>query len=146
MVEVKLDSGVRGVRPVWGRRVVEETLTLEKMKGSQVSVFLTGNKEIRKINKRYLNHDYATDVISFWLENKHRVDSESKYLGDLVVSVEMAKNIAKEMKIPFKEELSRYLVHGTLHLLGYDDKKPKDKKRMHTRQENILNIILSGRV
>ena len=141
MVEVKLDKGVRGVRSIWVRQVIESTLKLEKKKGAQVSVFLTGNKEIRRINKRHLGHDYATDVISFWMENEYLAESESKYLGDLAVSVEMAKNTAKELKISFKEELARYLVHGTLHLLGYDDKKPKDRKKMHTKQENILTRI-----
>ena len=96
-----------------------------------MSVLLTGDREIRKINRRFLKHDFATDVVSF--------DT-----GDLVVSVEFAKRYARKNKIPYKQELARYLVHGTLHLLGYDDKKKKDHDRMHQRQEIILSR-LNGR-
>lgn len=66
----------------------------------------------------------------------------SGVLGDLVVSAEMARTFAKDLNIPFKQELARYLVHGTLHLLGYDDHKPVDYKKMHARQEWLLNKIL----
>jgi probable rRNA maturation factor len=137
-IEIRFQKRYLGVDARWVRRILLKTLAYEKKRNSALSVFLTDDKEIRKINKRYLNHDYATDVISFWLKKEHLAGSESKYLGDLVVSVETAKNTAKEMRIFFKEELARYLVHGTLHLLGYDDKKPVDKKRMCARQENIL--------
>lgn len=98
---------------------------------------MTDNRKIRQINKKFLKHDYATDVISFGAGP----GPESDYLGDLVVSVDMAKSFSKELKISFKEELARYLIHGTLHLLGYDDQKPADKKKMFSRQELILSKI-----
>ena len=116
-----------------------------------VSVLLTNNKEIRKLNRKFLKHDYATDVISFGVEGRGGVpppgqgrgdlaptDLESVFLGDIVVSVEMTKACSKELKIPFREELARYLVHGTLHLLGYEDGRKKDKMLMDRRQEEIL--------
>ncbi|OIO37189.1 MAG: rRNA maturation RNase YbeY, partial [Candidatus Omnitrophica bacterium CG1_02_46_14] len=85
--------------------------------------------------------DTATDVIAFWFEGTPLTEKERNFLGDIVASVETAKRVAKEMKITFKEELARYLVHGTLHLLGYDDKKPKNKKVMHCRQEWIVDQL-----
>ena len=94
-----------------------------------MSLLLTDDRRIRAINKRFLKHDYATDVVSF--------DT-----GDIVVSAEYARRYARENGIPFREELARYLVHGTLHLLGYDDKKKKDFKEMHARQEKLLKKIL----
>ena len=135
VIEVKLDSGIRGIRISWVQKIVNAALALEKKKNLRVGVLLTDNRRIRRINKHHLGHDYATDVISFGLD-------EAGYLGDLAVSVQTAKEFARELGIPVKEELARYLVHGTLHLLGYDDKKPKDKKKMHTRQEKILTRIL----
>lgn len=90
-----------------------------------MSVYVTTNADIREINRRFLKHDYATDVISF--------DT-----GDIVISSEFAKAYSNSHSIPFKEEVARYLVHGTLHLLGYDDRKPADYKKMHARQERIL--------
>ena len=144
MIEVKFGQRARGIGAAWVRRVVKSTLAFEKQKGRSVSVFLTDDKEIRKLNKRYLNHDAATDVISFWFEAGSLTKKESGCLGDLVVSTETAGRVAKEMAIPFKEELARYLVHGTLHLLGHNDKKPGDKKAMHRRQEWILGQLCAS--
>ena len=141
MIEVKFGRPSRGISAAWVGRVVRATLAFEKQKGRLVSVFLTDDREIRKINKRYLDHNTATDVISFWFEDGPLTEKGSGCLGDLVVSVETAGRVAKEMAIPFKEELARYLVHGTLHLLGYNDKAPKDKKVMHRRQEWILDQL-----
>lgn len=136
MIEVRFDNGVRGVTKPWVRRIVAETLASERHRGAAVTVFLTNDRQIRAINKRYLKHDYATDVISFG------AGREAHYLGDLVVSVQMARKVAAELGMSFKEELARYLVHGTLHLLGYEDKKTADGKKMHARQERILKRIL----
>ena len=140
MIEVMLGRGIIGihqVRPAWIKRIVEQTLILEGKRNRSVGVLATDNQEIRTINKRYLNHDYATDVLSFGLD-------ESDHLGDLAVSVQMARSVAAKLGISCKEELARYLVHGTLHLLGYDDKNFKDKKRMFKRQEDILLCINQG--
>lgn len=134
-IEVRFEPPFRGVTILWVKRVVSKTLVLEKIKEAKVGVLLTNDRRIRSINKKYLNHDYATDVIAFGL-------NENELLGDVVVSVEMAKNTARELKIPFKEELARYLVHGTLHLLGYEDKPKEKHDKMHTRQEQILKNIL----
>ena len=131
-VEVRFDRKVSGVSAAWVRKVVEKTLG---KKTHEVSVLITGDKQIRRINKRYLHHDDATDVISFGA-------GPGPFLGDVVVSAETARSTAAELKIPFKEELARYLVHGTLHLLGYRDKRPKDRERMHKHQESILKRAL----
>ena len=127
-------SGVKGISRAWVRRVVKKTLQFEKFKGKTVSVLLTDNATIRRLNRRFLKHDYATDVISFGFE-------DSKNLGDLAVSAEMASEVSKTLHIPYREELARYLVHGTLHLLGYNDQKKKDAQKMHERQESILKTL-----
>jgi probable rRNA maturation factor len=125
-----------GVTAAWVRRVVARTLKLERAPGA-VGVLVTGDAEIRRINKRHLGHDYATDVISFGLGEKGTA-------GDLVVSADTARSTAKELGLPYREELARYLVHGTLHLLGYDDVTPAKKKVMFRRQEAHLKKILKG--
>ena len=111
--------------------VIRKTLSSEKIRKARFGVRLVRDKEIRRINKKFLKHDYATDVISFSY-------GEPDYLGDLVVSVDTARRLSRELGISYKEELARYLVHGTLHLLGYDDKAPKHKAKMFKRQEAIL--------
>ncbi len=132
MINVKINTRRKGFAVSWVKKIVSETLAFEKKRRLEVSVLLTDDDEIKKVNAKYLGHDYATDVIAFTLE---------KDLGDIVVSVETAKRVARELKIPFKEELARYLVHGTLHLLGYEDKPKKKYDAMHARQEAILKKL-----
>ncbi len=126
-VEVRFEKPA-GVTVDWVKSIVAKTLKAERSK-MPMSVLITDDKRIRALNKRFLKHDYATDVISF-------------ETGDLVVSVDTAKRSAKELGIPAREELARYLVHGTLHLLGYDDTKKAAYERMHARQEALLKKIL----
>ncbi len=129
-IDVRFKKKIPGISTAWVQHVIAKAHG-RALRRCPVNVYLTDNKEIRKINKQFLKHDYATDVISFSLGDSN----------DLVVSFEMARQMAKELKIPFREELARYLVHGTLHLLGYDDKKKSDHARMHARQEAILKKI-----
>lgn len=119
----------------WVARVVEAALRGEKAGRTTVTVLVTGDRKIRQINRRHLKHDTATDVISFGAD-------ERGYLGDIVVSAQTARSTARELGISFKEELARYLVHGTLHLLGYDDHAKKDRDAMHARQEELLKKAL----
>jgi probable rRNA maturation factor len=131
VIEVRFDKRCP-VSAAWVRRVIAGTLKAERSR-MEIGVLITGDRQIRKINKRFLKHDFATDVISFGLDGAgHR--------GDIALSVDTARRMAKELKIPFREELARYLIHGTLHLLGYNDKKKKDHQRMHERQEEMLTV------
>ena len=137
-VEVNLNVHARGFTISQVKKIISDVLRLERKKDYGVSVLLTGDKEIRKINKKYLRHDFATDVISFGVDEDTRVKGEVKFLGDIVVSVETAKKTAGRLGISFKEELARYLIHGTLHLLGYRDENEKAKAAMWRRQEFLL--------
>ena len=99
-----------------------------------LSIAFVTNAAIRKINRRFLNHDFVTDVISFPLG--------TDLVGELVISAEYAAAEAAKRKIPVEEELLRYVAHGILHLLGYDDHRPADKTRMWARQERELSRAL----
>ena len=82
-----------------------------------------------KINNEYLNHDYYTDVITFNYNEANIVS------GDIFISTERVKENALEFNISEKEELCRVIIHGVLHLVGFDDKVKEDKEKM-TREEN----------
>ncbi len=99
-----------------------------------LSIAFVTNAAIRKINKRFLKHDFATDVISFPLG--------TDLVGELVISAEFAVGEAAKRKIPVEEELLRYVAHGILHLLGYDDHRPADRTAMWKRQERELSRVL----
>ncbi|HLY09974.1 MAG TPA: rRNA maturation RNase YbeY [Planctomycetota bacterium] len=101
-----------------------------------LSVAFVTNAAIRKINRTFLRHDFATDVISFPLG--------TDLVGELVISADFAAAEARSRKIPLEEELLRYVAHGILHLLGYDDHRPSDRAKMWKRQERELARILGG--
>jgi rRNA maturation RNase YbeY len=94
-----------------------------------LSFAFVGGAEMRRLNRRYLRHDFDTDVLSFPL------DGDS---GEIVISTDFAAREAAKRGIPEVEELLRYAVHGVLHLLGYDDHAPAAKRRMWAVQERYV--------
>ena|SRR3989338_1953188 len=133
-IDVSFDRAVAGFSAGRVRNVIGAVLKKEKAVKDRLGVRITDDRVIRRINKKFLDHDWATDVISFGFD-------EPDFLGDVAVSAETARRMARELKIPFAQELARYLVHGALHLLGYDDKAPAKRKKMHRRQEAILKEL-----
>ena len=109
-------------------------LAVQILGKKNLSVAFVTNAAIRTINKRFLKHDFATDVLSFPLG--------TDLVGELVISADYAVGEAAKRGIPVEEELLRYVAHGILHLLGYDDHAPADKKEMWTRQERELRKAL----
>lgn len=85
-----------------------------------ISVFITDDKDMKKLNKEYLNRDYTTDVLSFEINEKQ--EDGSLYLGDIVVNKDQAKRQAKTYENDFEEEISELVGHGVLHLLGIHHK------------------------
>ncbi len=133
-----------GVSAAWAKRAVAAALQAEKASRRTVTVLLTGDAEIRRVHREHMDDDTPTDVISFPIDAKSP-EGKSGYLGDVVASFDTARRVSRELGIPYREELARYLVHGTLHLLGYDDMKPADKKKMHARQEIIVSKLFAKR-
>ena len=87
---------------------------------------------LQKINKKYLGQTYLTDVISF----DNRTKKTNNIIGDIFISIERVKSNSSAYKTTYKEELARVIIHGTLHLIGYKDKKKVDKEIM-TEKENF---------
>ncbi len=108
----------------------------------EICVILIGDKEIRKINKRCLGHDTATDVISFPYDRPAPKAKGVQPFGDIYIGKDAAKRQAAEMGHSLLEELLTLAVHGALHLIGYDDRKPAEKKRMFARQGAIVRLTL----
>ena len=109
-----------------------------------LSIAFVTNAVIRKINRKYLGHDFATDVLSFPLGSSPS-GAPREVFGELVISAEYAASEAKARGIPVDEELLRYVAHGVLHLLGYDDHDPKSKARMWKRQEREVRKVMGPR-
>ncbi len=106
----------------------------------EVSVTLTGDSGIRELNRRYLNRDQPTDVLSFFMGGE-QAGEEPYLLGDVVVSVDAARTQAADYERPFSEELARLVSHGTLHLLGYTDEYPEAGAAMRAREDAVLEAL-----
>lgn len=114
--------------------LVRAVLSAEKRENASISIALVDNATIQTINRTHLHHDWPTDVISFPLS-----DPDDRVLaGELVVSTEMAGASALEMDVEPQDELALYVVHGLLHLCGYDDKREGDIQRMRHREHELL--------
>jgi probable rRNA maturation factor len=112
--------------------------------GSEVSITFLSNERIREINRDYRHKDQPTDVISFALEELGEDEIEivgtdmPRILGDIIISVERAKEQAEEYNHSFSRELGFLALHGFLHLLGYDHIEEEDEKEMFQTQKDIL--------
>lgn len=95
---------------------MSKTLKNEKKKRTYIAVTITNDEEIRKLNKKYLNKDYPTDVLSFNIDEKMK--SDEVYLGDIVINQDQAERQAKKEKNGVEKEISELAAHGVLHLLG----------------------------
>ena len=126
------------------RRAIEATLEYEDFPSdAEVSVTFTDNEYIKKLNGQYRNKDAATDVLSFPLYDFECEDDmpegESLPLGDIVISIERAKEQAKEIGHSFIEECAFLAVHSTLHLLGYDhERSDEDDEAQCAAQKEII--------
>ncbi len=121
------------------KKAVLRILKKLRWKNAALSILLTTDPKIRKINKRFLGHDYATDVISFGRGAK--ISNQKKgqvFLGDLVISLDTAAKECEEYKNSFSYEVLFYTVHGILHVMGHEDETPKKSKRMLLKQALLL--------
>lgn len=112
--------------------------------GSELSVSFITNKKIQEINRDYRGKDMPTDVISFAMEElgegemEIQADGAPRLLGDILISVERAKEQASDYGHSYEREIGFLAVHGFLHLLGYDHMEPEEEKEMNEKQEEIL--------
>lgn len=104
------------------------------------NVIIVDNNYIHQLNKEYRGVNRPTDVISFALEDNGSMETEfGRVLGDIYISIDKAREQAKEYGHSLKRELSFLSIHGFLHLLGYDHMNPEEEKEMFEIQELILN-------
>jgi probable rRNA maturation factor len=102
-----------------------------------VSVAIVSPREIKKLNKIYRKKDAVTDVLSFESEDEFGLDEEG--IGEIIICLDQAKKQARELKYSYKKEINRLVLHGYLHLLGFDHIKNKDAKTMEALEEKIMN-------
>lgn len=106
-----------------------------KKKVGDISFIFCSDNYLIQINRDYLNHDYFTDIITFNYNNNIIIS------GDIYISIDTVKNNAVDYDVTFENELNRVIVHGILHLIGFDDKTDEQQTIMTQKENEALNIF-----
>lgn len=134
-IDLRNDQAFLVVDPSAVRHAVAVALHAEQIPSAVISITIVDNPTIHRLNREYLQHDYPTDVISFALETNPTIE------GEIIASGEMACQMAIECGWDASNELLLYVVHGLLHLCGYDDLTPEDQAVMRQREREILGLL-----
>ena len=152
-IHIQIDTRFRKrADPRWlrtaARAVLQQTAAT---KGVEISIRVTDDAELRKLNRTYRGLDKPTDVLSFgdegWRDGARATDqpthdsAEPEYLGDIVISIEKCEKQAHKANHPVEHELALLVVHGVLHLLGHDHDTRARKTLMWQRQAAALATI-----
>jgi probable rRNA maturation factor len=127
-------------------KAIEEAINLSGGPDeAEVSLMLVDDQRIQRLNLEYRCVDRPTDVLSFALQEEMDEEPDSKFedemLGDIVISVERAREQAEEYGHSFEREIIYLAVHGTLHLLGYDHEEKNDKQEMRSKEEEVMTEL-----
>lgn len=122
-------------------KTIRRALGAVKIKDAYVSVAFVSSSEIKTWNRLYRKKNKATDVLSFGFSKPMGDESGWKKMGELLISSAEAKKNAKEKKIKLRDELKLLLVHGSLHLAGYDHVKEMEARRMKGLEKAILDEL-----
>ena len=121
-------------------RIARRVLKAEDIEACELGVVVTGDETLRRLNREYAGQDYATDVLSFSLREGEEFASADGVLrlGEVIISHPAAERQAVDAGRSAADEVAHLLVHGILHLLGYDHTGPADERRMRTREVELL--------
>jgi probable rRNA maturation factor len=122
------------------KKVVKKVFLLCKKKKPVLSIHLIGDTRMRRLNRDYRGVDSSTDVLSFGVQGAKILGPHE--WGDIFISVPYIRRQAKREGVVYREELFRMLIHGILHLFGYDHVTIKEEKKMFALQESILKQCL----
>ncbi len=114
------------------RKAIDAVLKGENHQAQMISAVYCGDKFIKKINRTFLQHDYATDTISFRLNDGKKVE------GEFYISLDTVARNARQYKVSEEEELLRVTIHSALHLVGYSDETAHEREEMTAKEDRYL--------
>jgi len=154
-IEVLIDEDLEGCpESVWLKSLAENALTAQGIEPTaELGLVVVGQERIRELNLRYLGKDETTDVLAFaMLDELQDEDStpflvppdDIKHLGEVIISYPQAVIQAEEHQHSTKREIAILVIHGILHLLGYEHDEPERETEMRAREAEIMNRIEGG--
>ena len=150
MIKINVFSEERA----WSKRLKKKEIFFKKIcnsfpkkykfykKNISISLMLSNNKNIKRLNKNFRNKNKSTDILSFPFDKKKNINNQN-YLGDIIISYNyMDKPKSKNLRA-FKQKVAKTFIHGFLHLLGYDHIKNYDYKKMIKEEEKLFKAVIS---
>ena len=150
MINISVFSNERA----WSKRLKKKELFFNKIcksfpkkyrflnKKISLTLLLSNNKNIKKLNKNFKNKNKSTDILSFPFSRKIKI-SKKVYIGDIIISYDFIDKPKSQKLKFFKEKLIKIFIHGFLHLLNFDHKKNKDYKKMLKEEKFIYQSVIS---
>jgi probable rRNA maturation factor len=137
MIQVKNTQTIHRLSKKEIIKIAQKVLSYLGKQNYDISLLFCNNQVIQEVNRQYLKSNRATDVIAFNLADKF----DKQYLGEIIISVEMAAKNSIIYKTTIKEEIKLYMIHGILHLLGYRDYSKVEQKQMQVKENEILKYL-----
>jgi len=146
-IGVHIDEEFRGlVDEGWVRRITRYALAAEKVAPPyEISLVFTDSEMVQRLNRDYRDVDETTDVLAFYMLTQKQANDSFVLppdgvarLGEVIISCPQAVKQAEEQGHSVEKELALLIIHGILHLLGYDHEKPEEERRMRDREEELL--------
>lgn len=131
------------LKPAVLRKIVQKILRRVKIRRAELSFIFVTDQKIRAFNRKYLGRDYTTDVLAFDLKEGPAGERVRSLEGDIIISTTTACKNAKTFKTSPQYEIVLYVAHGILHLLGYDDHRPKDIKKIRAKEQELMALVKS---
>ena len=136
-VQIETDQKLVKLKEKSILKLVSVVMKSEDIKSAEILLIFTTDNVLIELKKKYFNQEHYTDVIAFRLNDYN----EDKVEGEIYISVPQVSNNAKQYNQAFNKELSRIIIHGSLHLLNYKDKTPQEKIMMTKKEDYFLNKI-----
>ena len=139
-LEINLHSKVKQKIPAaFVKRVLEDASQyFEKLNSVSVSIVFVSDLEMRRLNRLYRHKDKATNVLSFQVIGDQITKADGRDLGDIIICYPEVAREMKKYKLTLQEDLARLIIHGFLHLLGYDHETVGERKKMEEKENIIL--------
>ncbi len=115
---------------------IKDTIVSENKSIGDIAIAFCSDKYLLEMNIKYLKHNTLTDIITFDYSTENRIIS-----GDIAISIDRVKENANTYKCEFLNELHRIIIHGVLHLLGYEDKTPDQKMKIRSKENYYLTLL-----
>jgi probable rRNA maturation factor len=137
-LEVSNRQRIRKINPRSVKEIAAATLAELKIQESELGIVLVGAKEMATLNESFLGHEGPTDVITF---DYSESGSPAGIRGEIFICISEAERQAKLFGTGWQSEVVRYLIHGILHLAGYDDLQPVARKKMKREEERLVRKL-----